>query len=141
MKKGQMEIIGFLVIVLLLFFSLIFYFSFASKDTTDLIGEAEDNLEVSNLLAAIKLQTVCEGVQLNDAIKSCVAGGFECGEDACDLVQNEVAAIVRANNWNEEEYSFYIDEQLVSPEVACSGNTFVDDYITSGEIVRLVYCY
>ena len=140
MKKGQMEIMGFMVIILLLFFGLIFYFKFANSDSTDLLAEAEENLEVSNLLNVIKMYSVCEGEQLSDSIQECVEGGKSCGEDACDVVAREVPQIVSMNGWSNDTYMFYIGETLYSPET-CTGNTFVDDYLTKGETVRLVFCY
>lgn len=140
MKKGQIEIIGFMVIILLLFFSLIFYFKFASTDSTDLLAEAEENLEVSNLLNVIKMYTVCEGEQLGEIIAECIEGGFVCGEDACDIVAREVPQIVSLNGWDNSSYMFYIGEKLYSPNT-CTGNTFVDDYISKGETVKLVFCY
>jgi hypothetical protein len=140
-KKGQMEIIGFLIIILLLFFALIFYFKFSSSDGTDLIAEAEENLEVSNLLSVIKLYSVCGDTQLKDVIKTCAeGGGSECEQDACELASTEIQTIVAFNGWEESEYMFYIGEDLYSP-LTCTGNTFVDEYITGGESVRLVYCY
>ena len=140
MKKGQTEIIGFMIIILLLFFGLIFYFKFAGSDSTDLLGEAEQNLEVSNLLNSIKKYTVCSGETLGDAIKSCASSGQSCGEDACTLVKREVAVIVELDGIGEDEYMFYINEELYSPST-CVGNTFADDYTIEGITVRLVYCY
>ena len=139
MKKGQMEIIGFMVIVLLLFFGLIIYFQLASKDDSNLLQEAEENLEVSNLLKSIKLYSVCEDTQMGDVIKSCVDGDDECGEDACTLVESEVPEIVAAWGWTEEQYMFEIEDFVTVSD--CSGNTFVDDYSASGVSVRLKYCY
>lgn len=140
MKKGQLEIVGFMVIVLLLLMGLIFYFRFANTGSTDLLKEAEENLEVSNLLSSIRLYTVCEGTQMNDIIKTCISGGSECGEDACDVLKEEIPTIVAYNGWANDSYMFYIGEDLYSPST-CKGNTFVDDYLSEGETVRLVYCY
>lgn len=139
MKKGQTEIIGFMVIILILFFGLIFYFKFANQDSTDLLGEAEQSLEVSNLLNSIKKYTVCSSENLGDAIKSCASSGQACGEDACILVKREVGKIVELNGWETTEYMFYINEELYSPST-CVGNSFADDYTSEGVVVRLVYC-
>jgi len=140
MKKGQTEIIGFMVIILLLFSGLVFYFRFASNSDSDLTGEAELNLEVSNLLNVIKKQTICDDENLGDAIKACAGDGFACGENACDVVEREVAEIVSLNGWEEDEYMFYIGEELYSPST-CIGNTLADDYIVEGIDVRLLICY
>ncbi len=141
MKKGQTEIIGFMVIILLLFFGLIFYFIFASDDSTDFVGEAEQSLEVSNLLNAMKQYTLCEEESLGDAITECAdGGGFICGQDACALVRIEVPKLVLAAGWEEDSYMFYIGEELYSPSI-CTGNSFADDYSAKGIGIKLVYCY
>ena len=141
MKRGQTEIIGFMVIILLLFFSLIFYFAFSGKDDSDFVAEAEQSLEVSNLLTVIKQYTLCEDASLGDAIKSCAeGGGFVCDTDACTLVKTEVPQIVSLNGWEEDSYMFSIGEELYSPST-CVGYSFADDYTASGVEVRLVYCY
>ncbi|MDP3728177.1 MAG: hypothetical protein Q8R18_01855 [bacterium] len=140
MKKGQTEIIGFMVIILLLFFSLIFYFRFASDDGSDFLAEAEENLEVSNLLTVMKQYTLCEGESLGDAIKSCAeGGGFVCEEDACSAVKREIAVIAALNGWEESEYMFFIGEELYSSST-CAGNSFAEDYSIGGVDIRLVYC-
>ncbi len=140
MKKGQTEIIGFMVIILLLFFGLIFYFKFAGDSDSGLVQEAEQNLEVSNLLNAIKKQTICEGESLGDAIKSCAGEGFACEEKACDVVRREVPLMISIYGWEEDSYMFYIGEELYSPNT-CKGNTLADDYTVEGISVRLVLCY
>ncbi|MSR86362.1 hypothetical protein EXS74_03120 [Candidatus Woesearchaeota archaeon] len=141
MKKGQTEIIGFMVIILLLFFALIFYFKFSASDDTDFLGETELSLEVSNLLTVIKQYSLCEGVSLGDAIKTCAqGGGFVCDVDACDTVQQEVAQITSLDGWEETSYMFYIGDVLYSSRT-CAGNTLAEGYTTAGIDVRLVYCY
>ena len=140
MKKGQIEILGFVVIVLLLFFSLIFYFAFSSSDSTNLLAEAEENLEVSNLLSSIKLYTVCEGVQMSDVIRSCVEGGVSCGQPSCEIVREEIPILVSAWGWEESSYMFTINGVLYAPSRECSGDSFADGYTTVGSEVRLTYC-
>ena len=141
MKKGQIEIIGFMVIILLLFFSLIFYFIFVRDDDSNFVAEAEQSLEVSNLLTVMKQYTLCDGRSLGDAMKTCAeGGGFVCGEDACAVVRREVVHIATLNGWEEDSYMFSIGEELYSPGI-CTGNSFADGYNTAGIDVKLVYCY
>jgi hypothetical protein len=140
MKKGQMEILGFMVIVLLLFFGLLLYVRFSDKSGSDFITEAENVLEVSNLLSSIRMYTVCDDTQLGDVIKMCIDGGFVCGETACDIIKREVPQIVSLYGWDNGTYMFHIGDELYSPNT-CKGNTFVDDYNTVGTKVRLTYCY
>ncbi len=141
MKKGQTEIIGFMIIILLLFFALIFYFKFSASDSTDFLGETETALEVSNLLTVMKQYSICDGFSLGDAIKTCAqGGGFVCDVDACDTVREQVAQITSLNGWEESSYMFYIGEELYSPST-CVGDTLAEEYTTAGVDVRLVYCY
>jgi hypothetical protein len=139
MKKGQIEIVGLMIIVLLLFFGLIFYFQFSSKDSTDFIKQAEENLEVSNMLSTIRQYTVCENTQMSDVIKECTEKGFICDEAACEIVGREIPQLLSIYGWEENAYMFYIGEELYSP-TTCSGNTLVDEYISNGFSIRLVYC-
>ena len=141
MRRGQTEIIGFMVIILLLFFALIFYFKFSTSDTTDVLGETEQSLEVSNLLTVMKQYTLCSDTSLGDAIKTCAqGGGFVCDADACTTVQSEVAQIASLNGWDNSSYMFYIGDVLYSPST-CTGNTFAEMYTTSNVEVKLLYCY
>lgn len=139
MKRGQIEILGFVVIVLLLFVSLVLYFQFSSKGDTGTVQEAEQNLEVSNLLTAIRYATVCEDTSLGDAILTCADNGFACGGDACDLVTTNVPALVAAWGWDDDVYMFTIDDTRYSPQ-GCTGNTLVDDYTEHGVTVKLTFC-
>jgi hypothetical protein len=136
MKRGQIEIMGFVVIVLLLFFGLLLYFQLSGKDGSNFILEAEQNLEVSNMLSTIKLYTVSDGVQMKDVMGDCIEGNTP----SCDTVRSEVPRLIELYGWQEEEYTFYIGEELYSKS-ECSGNTFVDDFSIKGEMVRLIYCY
>jgi len=142
MKKGQMEILGFLVIILLIIAGVILYLKFADNDSqTSVIQETEINLEVSNMLNAIRQETVCEDIIVDDALKTCIkGGGFECGQDACDIVEEYVVKVPLAYGWEEGKFMFYIDDELLT-ENECVGNTLVDNAKVSGAEVRLLYCY
>lgn len=139
-RKGQAEIIGLMVIVLLLLFGLLLYFRFAAKESPAFVQEAEQNLEVSNLLSAIQLVTVCDGVSMGDVITGCIKEESVCGEDACGIVERDVPEIISFTGWDDDEYMFSIGEELYSPS-ACTGNTIADSYTTAGVSVQLVYCY
>ena len=139
-RKGQAEIIGLMVIVLLLLFGLLLYFRFAAKESPAFVQEAEQNLEVSNLLTAIQLVTVCDGVSMGDVITACINEEFACGENACTIVERDIVVIIAQTGWGEEEYMFSIGEELYSPST-CTGNTIADSYTTAGTTVQLVFCY
>jgi len=143
MKKGQMEILGFMVIILLIVVGIILYIKFMPEDTsTAVIQETETNLEVSNMLSAFRLQTICEDTQGNDIIKAYIKGGFECSQEPEELIVEQLALTTSAYGWDEDSYMFYIDEELLTEECPTEKFTRLPDEATiSGTKVRLVYCY
>jgi len=134
MKRGQMEILGFLVIVLLLLFALIFYFKFASQEPSTIITESEQNLEVSNMLNAIKYYTVTDGVSLKDVMKDCIGGDVE----ACATVETEVPLIIEAYEFNNASYVFEISDLVL---IGACDPGYRDDFTLSGAEVGLKFCY
>jgi len=139
MKKGQMEILGFLVIILLIIAGIIFYIKLMpDRDLVSTIQYSEQNLEVSNMLDVIMLQTVCDGVDGKDVIKTCMDDGFICDGNACDVMTETVKSVVETYGWEEEEYMFFIDDELYTNE--CVGEIVPDDAILSGKKVKLHYC-
>ena len=141
MKKGQAEILGFMVIILLLFFGLLLYFRFAGNEGSGFVAEAEENLEVSNMLLALRQYTLCEGSSLGNAITLCAGGGgIVCGEDACTVVRDRVPELVGLYGWEEDSYMFSLGGEVYSPKV-CVGDSIAEEYVTSGVSVSLVYCY
>lgn len=144
MRKGQMEILGFIIIVLLIIAGVIFYIKFMKPDNTQqIIQESEQNLEVSNLLNSIRLQTICENTQMNDVIKTCINNnGFECDKESCLLIKEELPKIIEAYDWQEGSYEFYIGDEIYTKE--CDPNkiqNLPDDATISGKEIKLVYCY
>jgi hypothetical protein len=141
MKKGQMEILGFLVIILLIIGGIIFYIKFMpDSSSTELIQETEINLEVSNMLSSIRLQTICEDTQMNDLIKACISSTFVCDRaDSCDYMVEELARITQAYGWEEDTYMFFIEDTIYTNE--CMGNILPDEATISGTKVKLHYCY
>tara|TARA_Y100000310_G_C20662495_1_gene805540 strand:- start:71 stop:475 length:405 start_codon:yes stop_codon:yes gene_type:complete len=134
MKRGQMEILGFLVIVLLLLFALIFYFKFASQEPSTIITESEQNLEVSNMLNAIKYYTVTDGVSMKDVMKDCIGGDAE----ACVTVETEVPLIIEAYEFNNASYVLDIGDIVL---VGACDPGYRDYFTLSGVEVGLKFCY
>lgn len=134
MKRGQMEILGFLVIVLLLLFALIFYFKFASQEPSTIITESEQNLEVSNMLNAIKFYTVADGVSMKDVIKDCIVGDAE----ACVTVETEVPLIIEAYGFNSQAYVFEVGDIVL---IGVCDPGYRDFFTLSGVEVGLKFCY
>jgi len=82
MKKGQTEIIGLVIIVILIVFIAIFALSFSIKpkqETEDIL-----KLKASSLRSSILKTTLCEGVDIKNGIENCIVDSStgcptECG--------------------------------------------------------------
>ena len=140
MKKGQMEILGFMVIILLIIAIILFYIKFIPDSSIQLTQETVLDLEVSNMLSTIRLQTICQDTQMNDLIKACIENSFVCDRtDTCDYMIEQVQLITQAYGWKQDSYMFLIDDKLYTDE--CIGNIQPADSTISGSKVKLHYCY
>lgn len=141
MRKAQIEILGLMIIVILLIFGLILYFKFAAKSSSsdDLLQTAEKNLEVSNLLSAVRLSTVCDKTSFDDVVKACNDGTFACEKEGCTLLRTELSSRMDAYGINSSRYMFFVGEEMFS--FKCEGEHIVESYNMKGKTVKLVFCY
>jgi hypothetical protein len=142
MKKAQIEILGFMVVILLIIAGIIFYIKFMpDASSTEQMQETGLNLEVSNMLASIKYQTVCEDTTGYDLIRACIENTFVCDKpDTCGFMVEEVQRITQAYGWEQESYMLFIEDTLYTEE--CLGiNRLPSDTTISGNTVKLHYCY
>ena len=94
MRKGQIEIVGLVIIVIILIFSALIFLRlyFASSPSG-----SDDNLllvqKANNMVNAIKGVEVCNS-NMAQAIISCCNSEVFCGREACDFVLDQTAKIV-----------------------------------------------
>lgn len=138
-QTGQAEIIGFLVIIILLVFIGIFYLRFASKEKADFGTEIRQDIEVSKMARTLSYFTLCEGVQMKDAIEGCIMDGFACNKDACALVEEKIDEIMGVYGW-EYGFSIFEGEEIKVKIKGCKGDMDVE-YYEDGKIkFRLERC-
>ena len=103
MKKGQIEIMGLVIIVILLVFIAIFALSFSIKPKQ----ENEDILKLkANALRSSLLKTdLCAGINVKDELENCINGYPECLE--CSDLENEIRDIIESS-LEGERYSFIV---------------------------------
>jgi len=95
-KKAQMEILGLAIIVILITLGILFAFSLASEETTDIEAAFEQkNLAASYINTLLGTSTACYGATFRELIQDCAQGGtiFCDGKDSCDYVKEQADSI------------------------------------------------
>lgn len=96
MRKGQIEIIGLVIVVIILVLGALFYVWLAGKEKPNTANEVVlETSYASNLLSAVLNVKICnETKQVKEAIVSCFNEEELCDKDACNLVSEEVNKII-----------------------------------------------
>lgn len=93
MKKGQIEVIGLAVIVILIIVGGLFfvrlYIMKPSSQSKDI-----ESTTVNNLLSALLKTTICENNDVFEGIKSCYEKTLVCNQEACKFTQDKVKEIL-----------------------------------------------
>jgi len=137
MRKGQTEIIGLVIIVILLVFIAIFALSFMIKPKQ----ESDDILKLkANYLRASLLKTnLCGSITLKDEIENCIENYYECIE--CGNLKGEIVKMLE-DSLESEKYSFVVlkDDESFMRVGGCVDNvTAVSQNIRNG-MVEVTLC-
>jgi len=97
MRKGQGEVVGLVIIVILILvigiFAMRFYVSSRSGNDRDKFY----SMKANNLVNAVRLVSVCGDFSMEDAIIACCGGEEFCGRNSkenCDFVVGEIEKIL-----------------------------------------------
>ena len=97
MKKGQADIIGLLVIVILLVVIGGLYISFSSRPESTATRATLTSVQLNSFMESIRDYSVCPGQGLEKAAKPCLNGNTEfCGGKACDIIEKEMINLMNA---------------------------------------------
>lgn len=104
-KRGQMEILGLVFIVILVVMGLLLLLLFVGKGTPTLRRFQESALAKNYLTTLAQTQTDCRERTVEGLLQECSSGGlFTCenGQDACRYVQDAIDDIADATliAWN-----------------------------------------
>ena len=103
-KKGQAEIFGLIIIVLLLLFALLFFIKIRQEDTSSVT--LRSNFRVNNLLNAILKATVVDSngreVPMKELLRKCL----EDANDNCNDEEEELRGIFEKTLMQTEKYEF-----------------------------------
>lgn len=95
LKKGQTEIVGLLIVVILLVIGGLFYVKFVVLKPESKGADEIVQVQAYNLMNSILNIKLCNNnVTVRDAIKACKFGNMLCGQDACSYLENELKSII-----------------------------------------------
>ena len=142
-NKGQSEVIGLVIIVLILIIvGLIFLKFYLNKEKGN--NDSFSNVKANNLVNAIKLVSICND-NMADAIIACCNQKEFCGRDSCEIVEESIREIIDSSL--EEDVYFEAKQQddlCLSINEDCSGITSTENFIRNqdGEAkISVKMCY
>ena len=103
MKKGQIEIMGLVIIVILLVLIAIFALSFIIKPEQE--NENVLKLKANALRSSLLKTNLCRDITVKDEIENCVDGYHECVD--CTVLKQEIEKMIRSSLDN-EKYNFFV---------------------------------
>ena len=112
LKKGQIEMMGLVIVVILLSIGLLLYVKLVVfREDTQKQDIAVQNAYINNLMGAIFNIKVCEAnpVKVEEGIVNCFNEGQICGEEACRYIKKQIKAIVQDAGVKEyKKYSIWV---------------------------------
>ncbi|MFC2135435.1 hypothetical protein ACFLTH_12550 [Bacteroidota bacterium] len=98
-RKGQMEIMGLIVIVILLTIGMFFIISFKTQTSQPQVKKTyeQDQLASNFLIAFLKTDSGCSNLDLKKLVQDCAADqNINCkGKDSCEFVNNTMNIILK----------------------------------------------
>ena len=113
MRKGQMEIVGLMVVVIIIIIGALFYLKFGilhkEQENTDLSIQQSYTI---NWLNAISNVNICNNtISYKDSLIECYNDGIVCGENACGYIKSESDNIIHSIGLKDyKNYSFWIQK-------------------------------
>jgi hypothetical protein len=117
-KKGQAEIIGLVIIVIMITLGMLFFIRFALDDTPEKKVFTRKGLAASTMNSIMNVEVYCGGENqylsmptlLKDCAKSHISGGqyndYQCGFsiNTCEYIKNEITFILdnTLSSWNKD---------------------------------------
>ena len=135
-KRGQMEIVGLMVVVILIIIGAIFYLKFGilhkETDNTDLSIEQSYTI---NWLNAILNVNICNNtISYKNSLIECYNEGTVCNENACSYTKGESNNIIKSIGLKDyRNYSFSIQkgEDVKYLNNECKSGVKADEIVLS----------
>ena len=106
MKRGQAEMIGLALVVILFVLGGLFYLKFVVLRSDDVSSASHfSSVQARYLLHATVSVTLCEDVTLTDALGVCASSGIICGEDACGLITTTITQLTERLSFHQVQFT------------------------------------
>jgi hypothetical protein len=132
LRKGQVETMGLVIIVILLIFIGIFALSFSIKDKE--INEDILTLKANSLRSSLLKTNICN-ITIKDEIGNCFYNRPRC-LDSCDSLNNVIDSIIKNSLEGEKYYFKFKDIELGS----CVDKVTSVSEVIEGEKVEIAVC-
>lgn len=133
-RKGQIEMIGLVIVVILLAVGLLFYVKFvvfrSGNTQQDVVAE---NAYLTNLMGSIFNVKVCETapVKIEEGIVTCFNGGEICGLEACGYLKDQIKAITASVGLKKyKNYSIWITKDNNNKTIMSECKTGIQTHTT-----------
>jgi len=147
-KKGQMEIIGFLVIVVLLVFVGLIFFMISSQPEEDVVRELRESVEVSSLLNSLMKYKHCDtssGKKFSEVVRSCYLNSEDyCGAVCEEYIKDVLEGVCESYGCPGYFFEIKNGDEVFLEDGFCDGNVKTSEYnIVAGSeylVFRLGIC-
>ncbi len=113
MKKGQIEMIGLVIVVIILIIGGLLYLRFGVLGKKEVKKEAivETAYLVNTLNSILNVKVCSNTISIQDGLTKCFEEGQNlCGGEACDYLKDQIKDIITSVGLNDKyKYSFYIE--------------------------------
>lgn len=145
MKRGQSEIIGLVIVVLILVFALLFFVKIRDSDDDNESRLIRSNLRANSALNALMKENINFKEQMKDQIQKCVYSG-DGGSDDCKITSDKLNKTIKDKiGFDVQEYWMVVrtrdEKKLIYSGIECRGGISASPFILrNGGIVDFKIC-
>ena len=132
MKRGQVEMIGLVVVVMLIVIAALFYVKYGILDKKPKSDIVLEQSFTSNLLNSLLNVGVCdEKIKMDEAIISCFNEQNWCASKNCDDLKNEIKDIINLVGLKKfKNYSVWVEDKGEEKYFVTGCNSGIKAYTT-----------
>ncbi len=139
MKKGQVEMMGLVIIVILIVLGGLLFLRF-SLSKPQIEQPSIDTAQSYNLINALLNIQICNGTSIRQATHACNTGQTMCNQDACTYTSTEIGQIIEKATYKETAfYALDGDFEVITVNPCQLGTTSPPYYFKEGNKEYEVY--
>jgi len=148
-KKGQVESMGLVIIVIILVLAGVFAVVLMSYQKVGGVEEGYLLLNANNLRESILKTELCKGVSVQEEISACVGGGgYSLCFNNCEGFKGEVKRIIEGSIARNVNYEFVLSTEITDNSVVLSrGRCNIEkspsasQHLVSGVDIKVILCF